>query len=390
MQSTDTIVISNNRKPDNDKPKRKRKNKKVDKCNQDQRIKITHTDNNNNRRSKLNNKNANKYNGVIKQLPGRIADNYRNSVLYPEAKLSARIPSLFPLPTIMHSAKYLVSYQVGSTTNYSWFFRPFYLGDSVNGDSSTFLYNANSTLDGTTLTGYSVGKMSAQLPEKIASAYRLVSASVTTAARTKLMDLSGRIAQAIHTDANSQNPIPNNTAGTFSISSSEAEFNSASVTENSMHCVSQVITPGVSLRSIYLPFDPTFYQFQPLNRTRSNPVANDDFFFVGYGTGLTAGTVIEHTINLNFELEPHGTAFSLSLAKRCEEVKSADKSMESIHASVANASSVAKDGMPPSLGIDFGSIAQGIRDVNQYMNDLSLGGHNGNKSDLLRKIRQKF
>lgn len=290
----------------------------------------------------------------------------------------------------MHSAKYLVSYQVGSNTNFSWFFRPFYLGNNVNGDYSTFLYNPNSTLDGTTVSGYNVGKMSAQLPDNIASAYRLVSASVTTVARTKLMDLSGRIAQAIHTDANIQAPIPNSTTSPFSISTTESEFNSASVTENSMHCVSQVITPGVSLRSIYLPFDPTFYQFLPLGRTRSYATATDDFFFVGYGTGLTAGTVIEHTIHLNFELEPHGTAFSLSLAKRCEEVKTAEKSMESVHSSVPNATTVQADGMPPSLGLDFNNIAQGMRDVNKFVNDLNLGGQNGNKSDLLRKIRQKF
>lgn len=332
---SETIIISG--KPNNN-------GKCATKQSQQQhRIKITKRKANKNRNGKNGNKNKNRNANAVRIGPGRPADTYRNSVLYPELKLGARIPSLFPLPTIIHNAKYVISYIVGATTNFCWCFRPFYISDTSENRSS-FYYNANANLDGATATGWMQGNLSAQLPPNIASAYRLVSASVTTVARTKLMDLAGRMGQAIHTDAFSMSPVINTNNTTFSIS--DPEFNSAAVTENSMHSAVAVIEPGVSLRSIYLPFDPSFYNFIPINKTRAGMTAGssfpDDFVFCGYGTGLTAGTVVEHTINVNFELEPHGSAFSLSLAKRCEEIKSAEKSMEGVHATVKNATDVIK------------------------------------------------
>jgi len=257
--------------------------------------------------------------------------------MHPEWKLDAQIPSMFPLPTIPYKAVYTITYNVGASGNVAWVYRPVYLSDTTT-NSSTFYYNANANLDGTTATGWNVGKMIPTVPPGVASAFRIVSASVVTSVRGVITNLSGRLATAIHTDSCTMTPIVNTTSTTFSIS--DAEYNTAAITDNSQHMAYCYVSPSAAVRSIYLPFDPSFHNFLPVNTSRLNlsPTTPDDFIFIGYGSGLAAGSTVEHRIYVNYELEPHGTPFNLSLAKTCEDRKDSSKSMKEIADNVANAS----------------------------------------------------
>lgn len=266
---------------------------------------------------------------------------YAMSLMKPSLKLGAQIPSLFPLPTIVYRQVHNVSYTVGNLGQFFFVFRPFYLCDTVT-DRTPFLYQANAPLT-TNIQPFLPGTMKYGIPTGTASAYRLVSCSVETRVNTPLANIQGRFAQAIHTDDASFAPQPN---GAVAINL-PAEYDSKLTVDGSMHLANAKVGIDNALESVYLPFDTSFLNFLPMNRTRldMSVSAPDEFLIMGYGVGIYPGSTIEHRIYTNYELEPHSTSFIANLAQQPDDTMDAESVLKGISDLNINATRYVNDNL---------------------------------------------
>lgn len=313
--------------------------------------------------------------GDKRSRAGSATSNYVRSVLQPELKLSARIPSLFALPTIALQQVTTLQFNVGSTGNFNFLYRPvFCCDDTASGNKSTFYYNNNCNFDAVTASGYIQAPMPPAIPSNVASAYRLVSASLLMYVNGALINMKGRMGLAIHTDNFSGTPVANTNTTTFGISS--PEFNSITISQTSMHYSEAAVLPGNALRAVYLPFDPTFLQFLPINSRRADltSIVPDEFMFIGYGVGLNPGDNVQFRLHLNYEFEPHGSAFPLALAQRTHEKGSAESAISSVASEVVNGTSVTTSDSSKTI------------EINKMLNSLQIDTNNR----ILDKVFGKY
>jgi len=236
-------------------------------------------------------------------------DSYQRALLVPERAQTARIPGMFPLETNVYHRKFSFVANANATGNLAWVINPYCLFEASSNGSYIFINN-DSTLDLLTTGGtkWQASNNFSNLPSGQVSSYRLVSASLIVSPQVNQNTAQGYIAGGITTRSGQtvQAPTTAFPAGVGALAIFGAINTIRNSVDQDMYYQKTSVTTSLSSRWIYMPFDPSFFQFVPINQVRDGLFGNkaDEFYWTGYATGLAASTPLNFEINMNFELEP--------------------------------------------------------------------------------------
>jgi hypothetical protein len=258
---------------------------------------------------------------------GKAIDSYAYALCLPERTNNAKIPGLYPIPTVSYHKTVNIPFVVSSAgvnplagTNSGKAViavNPYFLTETgVN--YSTVLINNSSNLTliaNENVTGYGSYATNWGITAGLFQAYRLVSFSIVIEPQMSIQIASGRIAGGIMSITGQAGGgfASGTTSGTFFFPSSTIAAN----VDNAMYYHEANLTALESIRCTYFPIDPSFLEFIPLNQTHgSNGGINpsDDFYFMYYISGAPAGASFNLRLTANFELEPSLITFSSDIA----------------------------------------------------------------------------
>jgi len=248
-----------------------------------------------------------------------INTSYAKALVVPERATDAKIPGLYPIPTVSYHKRITVPMTVSAagsnpitgvnSGNAAIIFNPFFVVDGTSTNSWLLLNNSsNLTLLTPEVTyGYTSLPINFGIPAGTFSAYRLVSCSFSIVPQMSLQTAQGTIAGGIMTQTGQ---ITNGYSSTGN-SPFSGNFTVASNIDNALYYHRANITALEGTRAIYFPFDPSFENFTPINVTHGATNSNqpgaggDDFYFVYYITGAQSGARFNLEISYNIEFEPN-------------------------------------------------------------------------------------
>jgi len=245
-------------------------------------------------------------------------DNYINALIYPETAIQAKLPTLFPIPSTafqMHLTYMQSTFSSGNPGNFAWTWNPFFLQDNGVGAWTSFYFNNNAGLNGTSTSAFflPVDLQYNQIPTGVYGSYRVVSASVVLSYVGKMDSVSGVLGIGIGLN-NQGVATPSLVSGATADTASSffGQFNQ--IDNLYFHERTQAAN---GLRAIYFPVDDKYTYFLPL-LTNAGPGStttstyNTGFYFAGYGQGLPAssgGVRFDFYINYECLVQPQFNNF---------------------------------------------------------------------------------
>jgi len=261
---------------------------------------------------KINKKNNNNVKKITnKKTNNVIAPIYKLSLLYPELKLNAKIPSMFSLNVIPYHREIILSPTTDANGNGGIMFCPQFLNDSTDQlTRSQCLYTGMTNSDGIAAgvygNSYIAQKINHTLQATTAFSYRLVSCSMTVRTNTALANNSGVITFGVANCKAYPVVNPATAAANTDIALFLAQTNILQYPISDMAYLSK----GDGARMIWLPNDSCDYEMVPTNTAYSTYNANDtlSYFIVRVEgcSGLTGPVQTQLTIkiNANWEIIP--------------------------------------------------------------------------------------
>jgi hypothetical protein len=246
---------------------------------------------------------------------GRAYINFRQSyaraLVCPEHAENAKIPSIFPLPTVSCRKKLTIPFTASVagvpalSTNSGKFclaWNPFYVNDTSTAFTELFINNSGllnlNTVEN--VTGFTATPLNFGVSPGIFNEYRLVSASMSIVPQVAMTSGQGLICGGAYVTPQQANAVANNTQ-TFIM----PEITISSNIDNAMYFSRANVTSLQGLRMVYFPVDPTYESFVPFGNTHGSAGGtHTDFFFVAYGTGLPSGANLTLELTVNYEAIP--------------------------------------------------------------------------------------
>ncbi len=257
---------------------------------------------------------AQQYKVLSNQVAG-YQTSYLKSLIFPETSMDAKIPSVYPLPTLSYKLKTTIQFTTNAAGNAAVLINPWYL--PTDNFSSFILINNAGALDlnGAGTSNFTAYPMTPRVDSTNISAYRLVSASVTCFSVNPAISRSGVIRGGIVTRAGQVGSYLTLSGG--GVSTNNPFGGNCAISTNIdqvMYCQTADVSAGEAFRAIYLPFDPTFEMFVEVNRSRAQALnqEQDDFYWNFYCRGA-ANQPFQLEINYNFELEPNMESFTATM-----------------------------------------------------------------------------
>jgi hypothetical protein len=295
IEQIKTVTISN-------KPKKKKKN---------------------NKNRNIKNSVPNTFNKLQRMSPSALVKRYQNyqtsyarAILVPECVYQAKIPSIFPQPTISIHKHMTIPFTTSTNGLAAFIINPYIYLDTTTNASYTGVAINNSALlslnTAETVTGYSGLKQNFGLLASVLQEYRLVSASVTIVPQSSVTNSQGTIASGV-LNVNGQTPFTVGVGGNFPLGGA---LTIAANVDNSLYYQKANVSAMESLRMIYFPLDPSYENYLNINNTHgvgqpSQPasgnntvVPGSDFWWVGYITGTAASAPFVFELDFNFEALP--------------------------------------------------------------------------------------
>jgi len=130
------------------------------------------------------------------------------------------------------------------------------------------------------------------------------------------------------------------------------QFTVAANVDNALYYHKANITDLQGTRAIYFPFDPSFENFTPTNKSHSitnSQTGGDEFFFIYYITGAPSGAAFNLEITYNIELEPNVGNYTADLATSY----SGNEVVQNVTRSLAK-----NKGLVQQVGSNLDSLAQ--------------------------------
>jgi len=130
--------------------------------------------------------------------------------------------------------------------------------------------------------------------------------------------------------------------------------------DQSMFYTTATVQSLQNMRHLYVPLDPTFEAFFPINNTKFQTFGGDNFWFVGYATGLgTTPVPFVFDVYANYELEPDGGSFLENFAVATNEKGTAQAKIEKIDLSTDLLANVSSDVMKDVSKVDETFLSSG-------------------------------
>jgi len=185
--------------------------------------------------------------------------------------------------------------------------QPYYLQETTAPAYCSFYVNNSTTLTLTTpetVGGYTPIITNFGLPANIYSSYRLVSASIKIDPQMSLQTAQGSIGGGIAVYAN-QAGFSSHGSPAFLFS---GDLTVASNVDNLLYFNKANITEQQSIRHIFIPLDPSYEIYTPINYphgfSASAIEVNTEFYFAYYITGAPASSSFNVELYANFECMP--------------------------------------------------------------------------------------
>jgi hypothetical protein len=201
--------------------------------------------------------------------------------------------------------KSTIKFATNTLGNAAILINPWYLAENNTNFTWVLINNGNPlTLNGAGTANFTAiaNAQNQKINPSVASAYRLVSASLHIYPEMSINTAQGYIAGGVVTRA-TQAERYTATSSLINVFDGNAEI--ASSIDQCMYYEKAQLGSQAGIRSIYVPFDPTFEMFVGLNNGRESAMATcDAFFWNYYVTGTQPGANMVLEIFYNFELEP--------------------------------------------------------------------------------------
>jgi hypothetical protein len=264
----------------------------------------------------------------LQQLAGKVNTPYLKALVCPEFAHNAKIPALYPLPTLSCIQRTTIAFTTNTSGNAAVLINPWFLSYATNVFSWILINNDNNLdLNGAGTSFFNPRSMVSKVPNGDIAAYRLVSASVRCYSAAAAVNRGGIIKGGIFTRTDQVEKYPVSSTGNNPFGGNAGI---ASVIDQAMYCVTANVTDGEMFRAIYMPFDPTFEMFLEPDTGRGSAFNNncDDFFWNFYVRGPASQPMVLE-ICWNWEMEPKQESFTQLLVSKSTENNSAkDKSLQ--------------------------------------------------------------